>query len=83
MCVLHIVLILTFESFFFSFLHFWGVNLDKYYTSVHPLSNTNLMYIYICSYCYMQIVLYCIVFYNNAFRSMLLLEINFILSYLI
>ena len=34
-------------------------------------------------YCYMQIVLYCIVFYNNVFRFMLLLEINFILSYLI
>ena len=29
----------------------------------------------------MQIVLYCIVFYNNVFRFMLLLEINFILSY--
>ena len=31
----------------------------------------------------MQIVLYCIVFYNNVFRVMLLLEINFILSYII
>ena len=31
----------------------------------------------------MQIVLYCIVFYNNVFRFMLLLEINLILSYLI
>ena len=31
----------------------------------------------------MQIVLYCIVFYNNVFRFMLLLEINIILSYLI
>ena len=32
----------------------------------------------------MQIVniVYCIVFYNNVFRLMLLLEINFILSYL-
>ena len=30
----------------------------------------------------MQIVLYCIVFYNNVFRFMLLLEINFILSYI-
>ena len=30
----------------------------------------------------MQIVLYCIVFYNNVFCFMLLLEINFILSYL-
>ena len=31
----------------------------------------------------MQVVLYCIVFYNNVFRFMLLLEINFILSYII
>ena len=64
---------------------YWKVEMltiDKYYTFVHPLSNTNLIYIYMF-YSYMQIVLYCIVFYNNVFRFMLLLEINFILSYLI
>ncbi len=31
---------------------------------------TQILIISICSYCDLQIVLYCIVFYNNAFRFM-------------
>ena len=78
MCVLHVVLILTFEYFFF-FLHFWGVSIDKYYTSVHPLSTTNLIYIYMFILLYANcVVMYCVSFYVVVGNKLYL-----ILSYLI
>ena len=75
MCVLHVVLILTFESFFYIF---GGLSLDKHYTSVHPLSNTNLIYIY------MFILLYanCVVMYCVSFDVVVGNKLYLILSYL-
>ena len=57
--------------------------LTVYLSEQYITINTNLIDLHVHN-CYMQIiVLCCIVFYNNVFRFMLLLEINLILSYLI
>ena len=49
--------------------------LDKYYTSVRPLSNINLIHMFILSFAN------CVVLHNNVSRFMLLLEINYYYYY--
>ena len=69
----NVVMVFKFASIIFTFFLLiiasgWRWTIDKYYTSVHPLSNTNLIYIYMFICCVLQIVfkLYCIVLYNNV-----------------
>ena len=68
----------------FFFYIFGGRTIDKYYTSVHPLSNTNLIYIYMLILVYANcVVMYCVSFYVVVGNKLYLILSYLILSYLI
>ena len=55
------------------------MTIDKYYTSVHPFSNTNLIYIYLDNICCVFKVCYIVLCFIMMYLlfCMLLLEINY------